>query len=84
MRMVAPRTGAPEITIAEDQHEYMPLTVAQYRFSDGSIGVLSRWRLNEYERAAIANGEDLYICMLTGGGPMQPIAPQVGPQGYVE
>ena len=84
MRQVAPRTGAPEITIAEEQAEYQPITVAPYRFTDGSSGLLSRWRLSDDERAAIAAGEDLYLFLLTFGTPMQPVQLTVGPPEWTE
>lgn len=85
MRMVAPRTGAHEITLAEDQREYRPLVAAVYRRPDmgNAIQLLTRWTFTAEERAAIAAGEDLYLGILTFGQPLQPLSPQVGPEGYV-
>jgi hypothetical protein len=83
-RMIAPRTGAPEQTLAEEQEDYAPLTVAIYG-DNGDLGprtLLSRWRLTDEERAAIAAGEDLYIGLVTFGQPMQPISVQVGEGGW--
>jgi hypothetical protein len=82
MRMVAPRTGADEITIAEDQLEYKPLVAARYQTEDGHQMLLTRWRFTDEERARIAGGEDLYLGVMTFGQPLQPLAPQVGPEGY--
>jgi hypothetical protein len=78
MRMVAPRTGAPEVTIAEDQTAYSPLVAARY--DDGVL--LTRWRMNEADRAKVAAGEDLYIAVMTFGGPIQPMSVQIGDDGW--
>lgn len=82
MRMVAPRTGADEITLAEDQLEYKPLTAAVYRTEEGHVTLLTRWKFTDEERAAIAAGEDLYLGVMTFGGPLQPLMAQVGPEGW--
>ena len=84
MRMIAPRTGAPEVTIAEEQEDYAPLTVAVYG-DNAELGprqLLSRWTFTPEERARIAAGEDLYVGLLTFGQPMQPISVQVGAEGW--
>ncbi len=83
MRMIAPDTGAPEITVAEEQEEYMTLTAAVYEFADGAQGLLTRWRPTDEELRKLIAGEDLYLLQLTFGKPMQPIKLQVGPEGYV-
>lgn len=64
MRAIAPRTGAPEVTIAEEQEEYMPITVALYDYSDGSRGLLTRWQPSPEERQAIAAGADVFVQQL--------------------
>lgn len=88
MRMRAPRMGAfPEITIAEEQEEYAPLTAAPVTFvtfSDGSKAVVSRWTFTDEERARIAAGDDLYVTLLTFGRRMQPISLTVGVPDFVE
>lgn len=78
MRAVAPRLGLHEVTLAEDQQEYIPITVGVARFADGSTSVTSRWRLTDEEKQRIANGEDVYVTLLTFGGPMQPISISIG------
>lgn len=78
MRTVAPRVGLPEIMLAEEQHEYLPCTAAVVTYDDGSVGLMTRWRLDDGERAKIAAGEDLYLSLLTFGRPMQPITLEVG------
>lgn len=82
MRAVAPRTGAVEQTIAEDQPEYQPITVALYQYMDGTKGILTRWKPNDAERAAIAAGEDIYVMQLNFGAPMVPLIVTVGPEGF--
>jgi hypothetical protein len=37
--------------------------------------VISRWKLTEEERKHIADGGDLFICVLNFGMPLQPILP---------
>lgn len=84
MHMVAPRTGAPEVTIAENQVEYKPVVAALYvhpQFGNAPV-LLTRWRLNDEDRRRIAEGGDLYISLMTFGHPMQPITVQVGPAGW--
>lgn len=82
--MVAPRTGAPEVTVAEEQEEYKAITMAVYgdNAQAGPRQLLSRWRFTEEERRRIAAGEDLYIALMTFGQPMQPLSVQVGPAGW--
>ncbi len=83
MRMIAPRTGAPEITLAEDQPEYSPLVVAVYETPQCVQLLLTRWRLEPGELARLNAGEDLYLSVMTFGQPLQPLRLQVGPEGYV-
>lgn len=82
MRAIAPRTGAPEVTIAEEQEQYMPITVARYHYEDGTGVLLTRWTLTPAEREAIARGEDIYVGQLNFGGPMTPLVVQCGPEGF--
>ncbi len=77
-RAVAPRVGCPEETLAEEQAEYLPLTVAFVEYADGTRGTMTRWRLDDAERAKLADGADLYLTLLTFGQPMQPIQLIIG------
>jgi hypothetical protein len=82
-RMIAPRTGAPEVTVAEEQEEYLPITVALYLDEKGARHILTRWTFTAEERAAIAAGEDVYVAQL--GAPNTPMTPMnvlVGPGTY--
>jgi hypothetical protein len=82
MRAIAPRTGAPEVTFAEEQEEYKPITVACYRDDDGLGILLTRWTLTEAEREAVAGGEDIYVGQLNFGGPMTPLIVRCGPGDF--
>lgn len=81
MRPIAPRTGAHEVVVAEEQEEYMPLTVSVYRYEDGSTGLLTRWTFTAEERKAIAIGEDVYVMQMTNGA-MAPMIVRTGPGDF--
>lgn len=91
MRAIAPRTGAPERTFAEEQEEYSPITVAAYAYSDGAAGLLMRFTFTDEERRRIAEGEDVYFMQLYPGcAPpsgrrivMTPVSARVGPGDWV-
>jgi len=82
VRAVAPRVGLPEVTLAEEQPDYLPLTVAVWKDPAGQVGVLTRWRPSREDLVRLAAGEDLYISLLTFGQPMQPMVVQVGAEGW--
>jgi hypothetical protein len=84
MRPIAPRTGFPEVTIAEEQEEYMPVTVALYQYDDGVRGLLTRWTFTPEERAAVAAGEDVYVQQLNFGTPMTPLIVRCGPGDFMQ
>lgn len=78
MRSVAPRLpGCEEITVAEDQPEYCPITIAVVEppsgFPAGGRILLARFTLTPDERQRIAAGEDLYVGQLNFGAPMTPL-----------
>ena len=78
-RPVAPRVGAPEVMMAQDQDQYLTVCVALITYSDQSQAVMTRWRLSDEERALIAAGNDVYLTLMTFGQPMQPITMEIGP-----
>jgi len=82
VRPVAPRVGLPEVMVAEEQHDYAPLAAAVVRFSDGIVGLQTRWTFTSEERKAIARGEDLYLFVMTHGRPLQPVKLEVGPPDW--
>lgn len=62
MRPIAPRLGVgEELTVAEEQPEFSPMTVARVPITDGTVEVVGRWTLTPEERHRIATGEDIYI-----------------------
>lgn len=50
-----------EQVIAIDQPEYYAIIVARVNYEDGSRGTITRYRLTDKERKAIAEGADLLI-----------------------
>lgn len=58
-----------EVVYAKDQPEYMPLPVLR---NQAGV-VLSRWKLTEAERKAVADGADIFLSVWTFNGPLQPI-----------
>lgn len=77
MRMIRPRLVAPQVTVAEDQEEYKPVTAAVVNHPQG-LALVVCYDLNAAERALIARGEPLYLHLLTFGGPMQPHIVSIG------
>ena len=61
-----------EVVIARDQPEYLPLPAIQIQIGE-AFGLLTRWRPTDEERAALANGADIWLEMMTGGEAMQPV-----------
>lgn len=83
MKAISPNTGAKEIVVAEDQPAYSKYPAALYLDEDETMCLLSRWTFTDEERQAIANGEDFYLGILTGGKPVQPVLLQVGAEGWI-
>jgi hypothetical protein len=79
MRPVAPRIeGAEEITIAEDQLEYLTIVGAYVTYKDSDrTDLVVRWTFTAEERKRIAAGEDIYFGTV-GGGSLNPHWLQVG------
>jgi hypothetical protein len=80
MRMTPPQVRAEKVCLAKNQPEYTVLTVALVRHprypvdeGTGHNSVLMAFRPTAEERARIADGEDIYVSLLTGGHAMQPI-----------
>lgn len=67
---VLPISSECEVTYAADQPEYIALPTFRTEKS-----VLSRWTLTDAERRYLAEGGDLFICMMNFGGPLLPILP---------
>jgi hypothetical protein len=67
---VLPTSSECEVVYAKDQPEYRPLPTFRTE-----VSVLSRWKLTDAERRYIAEGGDLFVCMMNFGGPLLPILP---------
>ena len=89
MRMVRPKLDTTQITIAEEQDEFKPITAALVRnrlYPDvqtdaGPLNaIVLAFRPNDDERAQIAAGGDVYVSLLTFMRPMQGIIVSVGPE----
>lgn len=63
-----------EVTYAKEQPEYAPLPVI--RNSTGVV--LSRWKLTDAEREAVANGADVFLSIWTFNQPLQPLRVEIG------
>lgn len=83
MRMIAPRTGHEEFTVAEDQLQYSPLVVNRIQYTDGLV-ILARFQPSEEERKRIAAGDDVFVGQLNFGSPMTPLIVQVGPGEFAK
>jgi hypothetical protein len=70
-----PGSGPIEIEIGAGQSEYIPLPAVY--LNAPSLPMLTRWRLTDEERTAIAAGADIVFTQLTFGMPFQPIHLQV-------
>jgi hypothetical protein len=64
---------ASEVVFAKDQPQYNPLPVI--RRPDGVL--LSRWKLTDEEREAIAAGADILLFNCTFNQPLQPVKIEV-------
>lgn len=76
MKPVPPRLGVStgqETIIAKAQPPYLPLIAHVYGSSCHGSPVVTRWRLSWRERLAILIGRDVFLKLLTFGGPLQPI-----------
>jgi hypothetical protein len=89
MRMIRPKLAVQQITIAEEQGEYKPVTGAlvrnpHYGHPNTPIEqqqpntVVLAYVPNDNERLQIMRGEPIYLHLLTFGGPLQPHILSVG------
>lgn len=65
-----------EVVFAKDQPEYQPMPAAVVQYSDGSIGVITRYRLSWRERLRVLFFGSVWFQLLTAGSP-QPQLPSV-------
>lgn len=65
-----------EVVYAKDQPEYIPLRTLVSKGPERSV--FSRWTLTPEQRKAVAEGADIFLELLTYGGPLQPIRMAIG------
>ena len=63
-----------EVVYAKDQPQYSPLPVLR----NSKFVVLSRWKLSDQEREAIAAGADVFLSNWTFNQPLQPVRLEIG------
>lgn len=89
MRAVRPKLNAPQVTIAEEQGQFLPITAALVRHPGypavetphGPMNsIVLAFRPSEEDRAALAAGADLYVSLLTFGRPMPGLIVHAGPE----
>ena len=61
-----------EFIFAADQPEYIPLPALNITIGNVE-GILTRWRPTDDERQALASGADIWLEVMTGGAPLQPV-----------
>lgn len=68
---VVPELEALEVIFAKDQPEYHPLRALRSAGPQGHV--LTRWSLNDHQKAEVAMGADIFLILNTFGKPLQPI-----------
>ena len=69
---VLPGHNCEETVYAKDQPEYTPLP-AVHLHDDPERTIITRWHLSDEERKRIAEGQDVYLWVLTFGRALQPV-----------
>lgn len=72
---VMPGSEAIEIVLGKNQPEYTPLPAVY--LDTPARPMVTRWRLSDEEREAIANGADVVLTQLTFWNRFQPVHLQV-------
>jgi hypothetical protein len=73
MHPVSPATGAPEVILAKDQPEYLPLPAAVYLETEHGSNCrmyATRWTMTDEERLAVAEGSDIFVTQLVFDQPL--------------
>lgn len=65
--------ASDEVIFAKNQPEYTQLPALR----DRRGVVLTRWAFTDAERAAVASGADLFLFIVTGNYPLQPVALEI-------
>jgi hypothetical protein len=72
---VMPGSEPIEIVLGKDQPEYIPIPAVY--LSTQNLPMVTRWRFDDAERAAIAAGADIVYTQWTFGLPFHPMHLQV-------
>lgn len=72
---VLPGSAEIEIVLGKDQPQYLPLPAVC--LGSETRPMITRFRLDDTERAKIAAGADIVLQQLTFGAPFQPINLQI-------
>lgn len=64
------------LKIGEDQEQYNTLYVHSSGDEHGTV--TAKWEFSDEDKEKIANGEGLYLQVMTFGGPFLPVLLQVG------
>jgi hypothetical protein len=62
----------PEITFAKDQPQYLPLPACEVEYADGTVCVITRYRLSFIERIKALLFGNLWLEQMTFGNTLQP------------
>jgi hypothetical protein len=65
-----------ELVLAKDQPEYRPLRALCSMKPEGRV--LTRWAPTAEQRAALADGADIFLELMTFRNPLQPILLSIG------
>jgi hypothetical protein len=72
---VLPGSESIEIVLGRNQPQYTPLPAVY--LDTPCKPMITRWRLTDEERDAVANGADVILQQLTFGEPFQPVNLQI-------
>lgn len=75
---VMPGSAEIEVILGNNQPEYIPLPAVY--LDTAQRPMITRWRLTNEERVAVASGADIVLSQLTFGRPFQPVHIQVTEQ----
>jgi hypothetical protein len=75
---VMPGSESIEVLLGKGQDEYIPLPAVWLELKCRPM--VTRWRLEPEERAAVAAGADVVLQQLTFGQPFQPVNLQIVPR----
>lgn len=74
--------GHEQMMFAADQPEYFPLPAIRLESREGEV--ITRWKPNAEELAALNNGESVYLSIWTFGRSLQPINLRVATPEEIE